>query len=474
MKLALVNLEMRGGVPPLGLAYIASYIRKYGSFNNTIIIDKEDPIKRIKKEKPDVVGISSLTHEYNKVINLAEKIREQFDISIILGGSHISVAPETFNDVFDIAVIGEGEQTVLELAEADFIPSEKIKGLLFKKDGKMIFTGHRELIEPLDRIPFPARDLLKMREAYLIPRMVPIVHKTIGRGTHIITSRGCPYNCVFCANNKFWGRKVRFHSPEYIIEEIKFLIKEYKIENLTIYDDIFIMLKERLEKFSQLMVESGLVGKIKIGCQGRANLMTPEICELLKKAGIGSLTFGFESNSRKVLTYLKKNVTPEDNENAVRLCREYGLTVGGFFILGSPMETMEDVEETLKFIKTPLDFAAMVMLSPLPGTEVYEYAKSKGLLPKLEESERYAFGTPENSIILSECLSKEELSELMKEIEKITLKINYGDTKIDLRSMMSVAFVKKLLRSRKSVFSYLKGNLYKIKNNPKKEKEVVK
>jgi len=463
MKLALVSLNMDSGVPPLGLAYIASYIRKYADFNNTIIIDKEDPIKRIEKEKPDVVGISTFSYGYDKVINLAKKIKETFDIPVIVGGPHISLAPETFSDAFDMAIIGEGEQTMMELVETEFVPSEKIKGLLFKKDGNMTFTGYRELIEPIDKIPFPARDLLKMKEVYLIPRGVPFIHKKIVKGTHIITSRGCPYNCVFCSNQKFWGRKVRFHSPEYIIEEIKHLIKEYKIEYLGIYDDIFIASKERLEKFSQLMVQEGLAGKIKMGCQGRTNLITPEICKLLKTAGVEAMDFGFESNSRKVLSYLKKNVTPENNENAVKLCKEFGLMTGGFFIIGSPMETREDVQETFKFIRTqPLDFAAVFFLAPFPGTEVGEYAKSRGLLPKIEDSERLVVGRAKDPVILSEHLSKEELFELMDEIEKDLMRINYGGVKLDLRNMFSVAFVRKLIKSRKKIFYYFRGNLYEF------------
>ena len=171
MKLALVSLDRSGGVPPLGIAYIASYMRKYLNFYNTTIIDKEKPEIKIKKEKPDVVGISAVTGEFVEAIKLSKIIKQQFDIPTILGGVHISLLPYTLPKTFDIGVIGEGEQTVLELVKifekfGEFKQEDllKVDGIVFHKNNYLKFTGPRKPIEKLDSIPYPARDLLKMKE----------------------------------------------------------------------------------------------------------------------------------------------------------------------------------------------------------------------------------------------------------------------------------------------------------------------
>jgi magnesium-protoporphyrin IX monomethyl ester (oxidative) cyclase len=388
MKLALLSIADMESDPPLGLAYIASYLREYGNFGNTIIIDKEDPIERIKKEKPDLVGISSLTHEFPKANSLAKEIKTEFNIPVIIGGQHISLMPTHFiQSNFDIGVIGEGEQTTLELVELfekegsfDTKKLKSIKGIVYRNERNALkMTEPRPLIEPLDKIPFPARDLLKMKEYYLTLRLTTF--RKFGIYAGIITSRGCPYNCVFCSPTQFW-QKCRFHSAKYIVSEIKFLLEKYKLDGVLIFDDLFIANKVRTKQVADLIKKEGINEQVEFYIKGRANLMDDEICRTLKKMNTTVVEFGLESGSEKILNYLKKGtVTVEQNRKALQISRKYGFRTVASFIAGTPNETEEDMKQTLDLMKdNNLQRGFVCQLTPFPGTQIWDYAKQKGIV----------------------------------------------------------------------------------------------
>jgi radical SAM superfamily enzyme YgiQ (UPF0313 family) len=387
MKLALVCLDREEPDPPLGIAYIASYIRKYSDFDNIVIVDKEDPIKRIKKEKPDIVGISSMTHEFHLAKKLAEEIKTRFDVPIIIGGYHISLLPHHIAGTkFDIGVLGEGEQTMTELLRVyekygkfSVDKIKKVSGIVFQSGKSIKITERRPLIEPLDSIPYPARDLLKMKEYYMTIRKA-----MFGRfGIHLsmITSRGCPYKCVFCCNTQFWQR-ARFHSPEYVVGEIKELIEKYKADGIILFDDLFIANKKRVEEIADLVSKEKINEKVEFHIYGRANLIDEKICMVLKKMNVTVVEFGLESGSDKILSYLKRGtVTVNDNRRALRLCKKFGFKTAGSFITGSPNETEEDLKLTLSLLNDKnLDIAHVYQLTPLPGTEIWKLAKKYGMV----------------------------------------------------------------------------------------------
>ena len=228
------------GHPPLALGYIASYLREFLKFDNIKIVDKEsNPVKAILKEKPDLVGISGATQFFNEASQMAKDIKSASDIPTIIGGAHITAIPHTLGKEFDIAVLGEGEQVMMNLMQVCLDDHEfnsknlgNIKGVAFHNKGKVVINEREDLITPLDRIPYPARDLFKMKEIYLIPRVTFSLSR-LSRSTHMLTSRGCTYNCVFCSSSCFW-KIARFHSPEYVIGEIKELVKNYKINEINI------------------------------------------------------------------------------------------------------------------------------------------------------------------------------------------------------------------------------------------------
>jgi magnesium-protoporphyrin IX monomethyl ester (oxidative) cyclase len=390
MRIVLVNNPASDeGHPPLGLAYLAAYARKYSGMELEFkVVDKEkDPLKEIANFRPDVVGVSSVVMLMNNSVRLAEGIKERLpDVPLILGGPHITTHPYRLPRPFDIGVVGEGERTFTELITAlanGGIKSAKsggISGLLYEAEGRTVATPRRPLIENLDEVPIPARELFDMR-SYLAPRKI-ISKKTLHRGTHILASRGCPFACTFCASSKFWERRVRFFSPEYVVAEMQHLIDNYKVNAICIFDDIFIANKDRLRKIVELVKAKGLDKQVVFSCSVRANLVSDETCGLMKDMNVNTVAVGFESGSEKVLRYLKgETVSPEVNHRAATLLKKWGFEVEGLFIVASPHETKDDTIKTLEFIRAhEIDTVQVSFATPFPGTGLWEYAKSKGFV----------------------------------------------------------------------------------------------
>jgi len=476
MKLALVNIMGKEADPPLGLAYIASYIREYSGFKNTIILDRGDIIKKLKKEKPDLVGFSSITYLFPSINQLAKKVKQILDIPVIVGGQHISSLPiHLASSVFDLGVIGEGEQTMLELIQlfeknGNFPINElrKIKGIVFRNERKKNeITEERQLIEPLDKIPFPARDLLDMGY-YLTPRRGSF--KELGIYTAMLTSRGCPYKCAFCSPTLFW-EKFRAFSAKYVFEEMKMLVEKYKIEGILIWDDLFIADKKRLKLISDMMEKEKLNEKIRLSIFGRANLIDEEMCKILKKMNVTAIDFGLESGSEKILKYLKKGtVTVKDNYRALKICKEYGMKTIGTLIMGSPDETEEDLKSTLNLINNRnLDEPHIFQLMPLPGTEVWEYAKNIDVVsddPSFDFS-KLQMKTFNSNLILTKHISKENLikwySIILENVNKKGYEININKTKYLKYLFTNKKLLLKILSNWREYLHYLNNIMTKNK-----------
>lgn len=430
MKFALVFLNQKEVAPPLGVAYIASYLKEYSKIDDldVIIVDKEDHMKRIQKEKPDIVGISSVTKEFSETQQFAKEVKSKFNIPVIIGGVHITSVPNSLDTSFDLGVLGEGEQTTLELLDSykrfgTFKPEElkKIDGIAFRNNGKLSITKPRQFITPLDKIPPPARDLLKMKEFYLRPsRTAP---DKIGRGTSMMTSRGCPYNCVYCASPAFWRRTLRFHSAQYVVDEINQIVNEYKVDSIRIWDDLFIADVKRLEEIIKLIRNEGLNDKIEFYIYGRANLMTEKIVKLLKSMNVNYISFGLESGSDKILQFLKgKNVTAKQNREAVELSKKHGLFVDATFILGSPDETKEDIEKTLNLIKNEsIDMSSVCSLTPFPGTVLWDYIKKEKMIKEDGDInwDTVNLKSFQDGLYMNKTMSKEEFAELTKKVSQV-------------------------------------------------------
>jgi len=436
MKIALINPgKFSTYQPPLSLAYIASYLGKYSDIKNSIqIIDENagDIVEdEILKNEPDVIGITATTPQIIDADRIASFLKESYPkIPIVLGGVHVSSIPEqTLKEFknFDIGVVGEGEVTFLELvklfANGDVNSSalKEIDGIAFKKDSGVILPPPRHLIKNLDDVPFPARDLLKMVDYYLKPRSV--IRGIIKRSTQIMTSRGCPYRCAFCASEVIHRNIFRAHSPHYVVNEIEHLINKYKIEALFFQDDTFSINKKRVEDICKMFIERGINKKLIWSVQLRANLISEKdlgLLKLMKDAGCVQTEFGFESGNERVLAMLKKNsVTVKQNSNAIKLCKKAGFKVLGNFMIGSPTETREEIADTRKFIdKHDMDITHVHLTTPYPGTELWEMCKEKGLIKNLSWKDLW-MGQLDKGVppTFSDIISSEDLIKIYKEIK---------------------------------------------------------
>ncbi|MFH1638671.1 MAG: radical SAM protein [Candidatus Woesearchaeota archaeon] len=370
-------------LPPLGITILAAVTRKKG--HNTKIIDAlalkmncNETAKAILKENPDYLAITSTTMSIYTAAAVAKRVKEKKKVKVILGGPHITAVPketmERFKE-FDIGVIGEGEDTLIELLDKG--ERKNVLGLIIRENNKLIFTGKRKYIKDLDKLPFPAWDLLPNLVTYYQPAADSLNRSP---ATLLITSRGCTGQCLFCDRSVF-GNLCRAHSADYVIKMIKHLQKEYGIKELFIEDDNFLLFKRRLKDICERIIEEKI--DLTWSCMGRVDTLDPKMLKLLKKAGCWQINFGCESGSQKILDILNKEVKVEDIERAIRMTYKAGIKVKGLFMLGNFGETKETIKETLAFIKrVPLTDFHMTYFTPMPGAEAYEIADKYGEFDK--------------------------------------------------------------------------------------------
>lgn len=406
---------------PLGLGYIKSYFEKYSELRNKIEIRalRKDAWNVIQAEKPDIIGISSCTQDYNNAIEYARALRDCGIRSIILlGGIHISNLPDSLDPVFDIGVIGEGEITVKETLECVYEHGlnkpelSRIKGLVFYDEkGGLVITERRPLIMNLDEIPFPSRDGLGVK-----------IH------VQILTSRGCPFKCVYCSSSSFWQGKFRLHSAEYVVAEMMHLIKYHNAVHISIWDDLFATNEKRLAEIARLIKENKSHFKsVTFGVTARADAISENICKLLKEINVTRVAVGIESGSDQMIRKLKKGRSSlENNKGAVTLLKKYGFFVTGGFILGSPGETLQDLNATYDFvINSELDGGGAGIAVPYPNTEYWDFAEKKGLVNKHMDFSKLRLLTDfanmdenDDFILLSDDIKKSEIIYIGRCIQK--------------------------------------------------------
>ncbi|MBN1384719.1 MAG: cobalamin-dependent protein [Elusimicrobia bacterium] len=406
---------------PLGLGYIASFLRQKGF--QILLYEPEaqnmdyKAIGRVlSEERPDVVGISSATPNFYNAVELAKLAKSVCNCTVVYGGVHASAMPgfiaEKYHEYFDYVVAGEGEYTIAELLEClknKQVPFN-IPGLCFWHDGGIIQTPKRPQISDIDCLPYPARDL--------IPQNLfgPNMHNTRYKKCFtILTSRGCPFNCSFCASYLTMGKKYRIHSAEYVLGEISFLKRQYGAEQLIINDDTFTLDQKRLVDICEGMIKRGL--NLKWFCFSQISAIDKNILKLMHRAGCYNIGFGIESASRRILKLIGKPDFLEKCEEIIPAANDLGMKTQAFFVFGKQDETIQDIDETVKFairLKPTLSF--FNMLVPYPGTRDFNYFFKDTPLNKIDWKKFVAIGTKSvvskasgNSINLEKMLYKANL-----------------------------------------------------------------
>lgn len=325
---------------PLGILYISSYLKKYGYHPEVIDLTGNEKLPYFDA---DIIGITSVTPQYTEALKIVGELRvRNMDSLMVIGGPHATCTPDTSKD-FDISVIGEGEQSMLKIVQT--YP---------RKYPQFFYTG---FIEHIDGIPFPDRESIDIHSYKYFIDDEP--------ATNVITSRGCPYNCAFC--NSIWGKRVRMHSANYVIEEIK-SVQKLGYNAIMFFDDIFIFNKKRLFKICEYLREEGIIWR----CFVRSDLASEQIIRIISQSGCREIGIGVETGSQKILDIVNKGTTVEQNEKVIELSHKYGMRSKTFIIIGLPGETKDTIHETEIFLeKTKPDDLDITIYVPFPNTHIF-------------------------------------------------------------------------------------------------------
>lgn len=370
--------------PSLGLLMIGGVTLAAGCRCSVIdaaamTLTDQELLARLVEVSPDILGISSTTLAIGNADRFARAVKQALpDITIIIGGPHITAAPkETMEKFasFDIAVIGEGEATFAEILQ-DLAAGKKlneVRGIILREGDELLVTERRPFITDLDSLPMPAWHLLEGFPEKYMP--APFKVKNLP-ATTLVTARGCPNKCIFCDRSVF-GSSCHGYSATRVVEHIVELHQRYGIREISFEDDTFITFKTRLREICEKLIELDL--GITWTCLGRVNNVTPENLTLMRKAGCWQISFGIETGSEDILTLIGKKITLQQIRTAVDCCQAAGIRSKGFFIIGHPGETKETLQATIDLaLELPLSDISATLLTPFPGTELYDRAAEFG------------------------------------------------------------------------------------------------
>ena len=379
--------EVGGDLIPLGMASLAAYIREQGYGVGvldcpTLRISNEKVYEIILEKDPAIIGFSTTTYSLARATELAKKIREKLPNKLtVIGGSHANVAGiETANDydVFDIIAYGlDGEYIAHDIVKkfkekkydrkaflSDTEILKNIKGIIYKKDGKVIKNSPKENIKDLDDLPLPARDLFPMERYIPLPnqyKKLPL--------TNMVVIRGCPYFCSFCDQA---GTGARRRSPQKVIEEIKECVQRYGIKEISFWDDTMSYHKKWMKEFLELLIKENL--DLVWSCYAAVNTVDKEILQLMRLAGCWNIFYGYETAIDELAENIqtnRKNKNFERMKQVAKWTKEAGIEVRGSFLIGLPGETPELAKQTVQnAIELDPDYAQFTLVCPYPGTKL--------------------------------------------------------------------------------------------------------
>lgn len=459
------DLDEAGPVyPSMGITYVAAMLEQ-AKYKVAIIdmfaegYDKANLKKVLQDKELKIVGISSVSATFKislEILKLAKELRP--DIKTIIGGPHVTIlTEETMQHKFiDFGVLGEGDLTSVELV--DYLIKaknklEKIKGICFRKSGKLVITEKRPFIQNLDSLPFPAYHLLPIEKYRSYG-----VYDSGRRTSSMITSRGCPFKCIYCCSSKLFGGKWRSMSSKKAIENIRRLHDEFGVQHIYFQDDEFTVNHQRVIEICDWLIKKRL--NLTWECLTRVSHVDDELLSKMSKAGCKSILYGIETGYEEGLKKIKKGITLDQARKAVKLTKKYGMLAKASFILGFPWESKIEMNQTIDFaIDLNADYAFFTILCPFPTTEVYEEIKKEELLIPNFSIDMYSAMPAADSLIRTKHLSSEEVVKMMGHAYRKL----YFRPKYIFQRLLKMRHFSELKRNFKAGISVLKFTIKSIK-----------
>jgi len=399
---------------PIGILSLAAWVEKRG--HQAFIHDcyafpmqDEEMLRVIRDTNPDYLGISATTSSFLDGIRISKKAKEVFPhIKTVFGGIHVSALGEKLLRDFpeiDYGVVGEGEESLVEILERDEQDFKGVRGVIYRENGQVVFTGPRATRLDLDALPFPAYHKVA---GFPVQYKLPIFNYPRVPNTTAMTSRGCPYQCSYCDRSVF-GPSFRFNSAEYMFELVKFLNKQYGIRHINFYDDVFTLHPVRLEGFCKLLIDSGM--GMTFNCAARAEHLDSDLVKLMKRAGCWMISLGIESGDHDLLERHRANADLEMIRHKVELIKNTGIRPKGLFMLGLPGETEQTIDRSMEYaLSLPLDDFNLTKFTPFPGSPVYQHIREYG-----QFEEKWELMNCLNFVFIPHGFTRERLEERYRE-----------------------------------------------------------
>ena len=452
MKIVLIRPKYNSHIitPPLGLGYLSAYLKKAGV--ETIIIDalRDSKIQtsvcaEVDKIKPDFVGITCLTAFYKETVCLAKELKNK-GYKVGIGGVHPTFLPyQTLVDSqVDFVFCGEGEIAFSKLAKNNFV-NNGIQGVYslenLKSENDSIING--EIVIDLDELPFPNWEQINPNSYPRAPHGALVKNFPIGV---VMTSRGCTYECTFCASPGFYGRRIRFRSPENVVAEIELLVKKYGVKEIHFEDDNLTLVRDKVENLCRLLIKKKI--NITWACPNgiRADKVDQDLIRLMKESGCYYFSYGIESANPQILENIKKREKISDIEKAITIASEEGIDCQGFFIFGLPGETQETIRESIDFAKnSKLSRAQFLILDVLPGSALWTDLKGK-FVPNWQknsykEPEWIPQGIPKDLLLKAQSTAFREFYFRLKIIFRLLRLVNYNQIKFILKRLFEYRII---------------------------------
>lgn len=433
-------------MPPLGILSIAAWLEQHGI--DVEIIDgyasRESHavmVAKIIASGCSAVGFSCTTSSFPETNRIATLLKQQApQITTVLGGAHACTIGAPLLDSYpalDYLVIGEGENTMLELARAGFSNVATIPGVAYRAaDGTAAYSGVRELIKDLDSLPFPAYHLLPN-----FPRLyrLPLFSYPKAPNTSIISSRGCPYACSYCDRSVF-SSGFRFNSPAYVLEHVAMLNRDYGIRHVFFYDDLFTFDRKRVAEFCELKAKKGI--KVGYNCIARLEHVDAELLALLKGSGCWQVNFGIESGDPEILKKHRKFYGLDEVGKKLLMVKQAGMRVKGLFMVGLPGEDEVAIRRTIEYALTlPLDEINVTKFTPFPGAPVYKTIREFG-----EFDENWELMNCINTVFVPTGMTREQIDGLYDEFIR----------RFYHRPQINLGYARMLWKSPHSIYSFLR------------------